>query len=688
MLSKSMRRFPPRVYWVRMASVKATSIPPAYQEYKKMMADSKKKYPGLYPTEKEDIKIQQSLINAAWEPKTLEANCKTFNDAYQNLWDNWGLDKMAFGRYERAPRMLKEYLKTLDYEYLATVKPSPVAMEAEDWNMMDRKMALAGEMVAELEQSFSNSREGLTDAQNAVLDIQQDRIKKRMKDWVARVQYDEDTDKTWSGLPFDSEMMNQVLMDIKSEKVQRAGDWNSLTSPQKDQRMKEVVDETWATMYDKVIKYTQPDRTKAEFDELKRVYFSTLKPDDISLGVIKDLSKMLFLQAYWNGGEKLVMEIDQQCKDLRQLYEEMPADYTELWKEALKVQPNLTMAAEVGLFIKALDVGFVPKILNQLRKEHAGANFVRSAHQVILKCHEDDYRIRLKWFDANMASLPNLEEEKKKLREQMFEFADKVDDIVFRQEVIKKEVKHLQDVTDARRDMPLPTMEEMLAELVNEALWVLPDDPRQAKIDAFTKKLLAYMSSGKGDMTALEKEAKSLFPSTLVSDANPITDQEFSRTFTTFIRGQRRRMDLWSYKDAIWAECNKYQAKIDLKRSIVLGHMKGKYHDVLCRLVKHLVEEGNIKDFETVLEHYGKIVKRHKGEVYGSIVTPAEMSDAQFDEIVQILQKQNPGKKYFLKKEVDPNLLAGFIIKCGADKLDYALSSEQTTLKKSLNVIS
>ena len=55
-----------------------------------------------------------------------------------------------------------------------------------------------------------------------------------------------------------------------------------------------------------------------------------------------------------------------------------------------------------------------------------------------------------------MASLPNVEDEKKKLREQMFEFADKVDDIVFRQEVIKKEVKFLRDVTDARRDMPLP----------------------------------------------------------------------------------------------------------------------------------------------------------------------------------------------------------------------------------------
>jgi len=669
-----------------MASSKASTVPPAYQEYKKMMADMKKKYPGLYPSQKEDLKMQQALIDAAWEPKTLEANCKAYNDAYQNLWDNWGLDKMAFGRYERAPRLLKEYLKTLDYEYLATIKPSPVAMETEDWTMMDRKMGLAAEMVAELESCFSQSRDGLSEAQIRLLDVQQDQIKKRMKDWVSRCQYDEDTDKTWSGLPFDSEMMNQVLADIKHERIQKAGDWNSLDSPGKDQRMTEIIDETWATMYDKVIKYTQPDRTKAEFDELKRVYFSTLKPDDISLGVIKDLSKVLFLQAYWNGGEKLVFEIDQQCKDLRALYEEMPADYVELWKEALKVQPNLTMAPEIGLFIKALDVGFVPKLLNQLRKEHAGAHFVRSAHQVILKCHEDDYQLHKQWYDNNMAALPDLEETKKELRDQMFEYADRVDDIVFRQKVIVKELAVLKEVADARRDMPLPTMEDMLKELVNEALWVVPDDPRQAKVDEFTKKLLAYMTSGKGDMQALENEAKGLFPSNFVSADNPINDQEYSRTFVTFVRGQRRRMDLWSMKDAVWAETNKFQAKIDLKRSIVLNHMKGKYHDVLCRLVKHVIEEGNIKDFENILTDYGKIVKRHKGEVYGSIVTPAELSDAQFDEIVKVLEKQNPGKKYFLKKEVDPNLLAGFIIKCGADRIDYALSSEQNALKKSLNV--
>jgi len=341
---------------------------------------------------------------------------------------------------------------------------------------------------------------------------------------------------------------------------------------------------------------------------------------------------------------------------------------------------------EISLFLKALETAFVPKLLNNLRREHASAHFVRAAHRVMIKTHEDDYKMQQEYYENAMNSLPDLEETKASLREQMFDFADMVDDIVFRQEVIKKDMAEIARVHKAREDMPLPTMEEMLKELVNENLWVVENDPRQKDIDAFCGKLLAYMKSGKGDMVALEKEAKSLFPSTLVSKDKPIEDLEYVRTFCTYVRGSRKRMDAWSLKDAMWGVTNKYQDKVDHKRQVVMAHLKGKYHDVVLRMVKHLIEEDKMKDFETIVDHYGQIIKRHKGEVYGSLVSAQDLTDAQFNDIVATLQKQNPGKKYFLNREVDSALGAGFLIKCGADRLDYSLASQTKALKAQVNL--
>eukprot|EP00494_Astrolonche_serrata_P024589 UN24848 len=631
-------------------------------------------------SEKVDLETQQKLIDKTWEPKTLKANVEAYNKSYDNLWDNFGLGKVEFGRYERSPRILRDYFKTLDYDFLAGMKPSPVAFRTEDVALMDRKMNRAAELIEELEESFK-VKANLTEAERNLVLVKRDKIKLKLKEWLFRVQDGDDDRKTMSGLPFDQNMMMQVFQDIKTE---RNRDWLELTSEQKDARMLEIVQEVWDTIYDKVIVHTQPDRTKKEFDDFRKVFFDVFQPEDIYHYRLKDVSKIMFLQSFWAGGEKKVFEIDEQAKKMITAYNDTPADHLEIWKEALRFNPNVKMTGELGLFVKALDTKFIPTLLNKVRLEFTGAYFVRCAQQVLTKVHQDDYEIRKLSLNMEMTDLGDVKEQKAGLREQLMEYGDKVDQVIFRQDVITKELAKLKEENEKTLDMPLPDIEEMFHTLVKEEFWVGENDPRADKVAKFSEKLLANVKSGKGDIVALEAEAKALLPTDLVSDKNPIDDREYARVFVTYVRGKRRRMDLWSLQEVLWAETGKTDAGFKKKRNAAMLFLDRDFDDIMLRTVKHLIEEGTMKDLVKICEDYSKIVKVFKGEVYGTITSAKKLSKSETETIIGALSKQNPGKKFFLTEEVDPNLLAGFIVKCGGDKLDYSLQRQTVALQKRL----
>jgi hypothetical protein len=81
-------------------------------KFKTMMAENKKQFPGLYPSEQIDIANQQKLIDHAWSPEILQKKVSDYNAAYQSLVDNQGLGKDFSERgVEKAPAFLKLYLK-------------------------------------------------------------------------------------------------------------------------------------------------------------------------------------------------------------------------------------------------------------------------------------------------------------------------------------------------------------------------------------------------------------------------------------------------------------------------------------------------------------------------------------------------------------------------------------------------
>jgi len=83
-----------------------------------------------------------------------------------------------------------------------------------------------------------------------------------------------------------------------------------------------------------------------------------------------------------------------------------------------------------------------------------------------------------------------------------------------------------------------------------------------------------------------------------------------------------------------------------------------------------------------IAEQFSDLTKKYKGELYGSITSAQELTDAQFKKIMDSLSKSNPGKKFFLNRQVDSSLMAGFVIKVGVQTLNFSLLSEVEDFKK------
>ena len=170
------------------------------------MAENKKQFPGLYPSEQIDIANQQKLIDHAWSPEILQKKVSDYNAAYQSLVDNQGLDKGFSERgVEKAPAFLKLYLKgiliflqdfvifptplgqfflDLDLEFLQEKKPVPEVMPVETWDIFDKKMADAQELVEKLNAAFAVKPE--TPSQERLALAKRDQCKADLKAWFKR----------------------------------------------------------------------------------------------------------------------------------------------------------------------------------------------------------------------------------------------------------------------------------------------------------------------------------------------------------------------------------------------------------------------------------------------------------------------------------------------------------------------
>jgi len=665
----------------------STAIPKPYEEYKAIMTKAQKEYPGIFISEAQEVQMRTQVINKMWDPKTLEASVNAYNASYDNLWDNHRLNTIEWGRYERAPRLLKESFKSLDYEILLERKPTPTPFPREDWAHMDMKMKDAQVYLEDLQsqggydpENFYNYGERKHADKNLAW-IRRENTKGEMRNWLNMIWQPDELAFTTSGLPINNIEMNNLWLQVRHERMK---DFWQKEPAEKTAKIKEIVTETWDRMWDDCAQFNQPDRTKADFEALRAQYFKMFNPEDFSHYTFLDASKTMYMMAFWQGGEKLCEELVAETEKFLDLWHNGSPDLVELWKECYRQAPECDLAAENALMVKAIDTGFINRLISQIRIQHAELNFQRAAIQIMGAVYKEDLDCRLKYFERERETLETAEEQIKYLKSHFGpEYAEKAEGLNFRDRTISKQIKDLTAEYNAVTGIPELTVEESIRYNVLRDLWCNEGDTseRAKKCQAFADKFVQYAKTGKGDVLALEAEAKALLPDNLVTNQNAISNEQYLKTFVNYIKSKSKRTDLWSLSTLFWSHEDGGPG-LKLKRRSIHSIMKKNFHDVMVRVIMHQLECKDAYQIERILLDFQGIIQRQKGEIYGSVVSAKVLSDAQFKNILDNLQKQNPGKQFFLEQSVDASLQSGFVVKCGIDRLDYSLNAEVGNLKK------
>lgn len=148
--------------------------------------------------------------------------------------------------------------------------------------------------------------------------------------------------------------------------------------------------------------------------------------------------------------------------------------------------------------------------------------------------------------------------------------------------------------------------------------------------------------------------------------------------------------------DQVAGELDQLQALIDenpdlarMIRSPLLGRdAQGRAMDAVMeaagasgltrRFVAVAAANRRIFALPDMIEAYGELLARHRGEVSAEVTSAAPLSEAQLDAVAGAL-KQSTGVNVALTASVDPAIIGGLIVRLGSRMID---SSLRTKLQK------
>ena len=101
------------------------------------------------------------------------------------------------------------------------------------------------------------------------------------------------------------------------------------------------------------------------------------------------------------------------------------------------------------------------------------------------------------------------------------------------------------------------------------------------------------------------------------------------------------------------------------------------------RFVDLVIEHKREEYFQSICLVYQDMYRQKKNIITSTLVTAAPITDAEEDRMRKAVQSVTDGTVEF-KKEVDPDLIGGFILNVETYQLDASIKSQLRTIKDSL----
>ena len=116
----------------------------------------------------------------------------------------------------------------------------------------------------------------------------------------------------------------------------------------------------------------------------------------------------------------------------------------------------------------------------------------------------------------------------------------------------------------------------------------------------------------------------------------------------------------------------------------VLDQVLGGADELVRNFVRLVVEKGRAAEIREVVAEFDALVHAEQNVLDVELTTAHELSDQEFDAIVQRISKAS-GREVTANRQVDPELIGGIVLQAGSMRLDASVRGRLERLRHELS---
>ncbi len=112
------------------------------------------------------------------------------------------------------------------------------------------------------------------------------------------------------------------------------------------------------------------------------------------------------------------------------------------------------------------------------------------------------------------------------------------------------------------------------------------------------------------------------------------------------------------------------------KKQLLVTAFGDKVHSYLLGFLQLLVDRRRIVSLEPICKQYQILLRKQQETTLAEVVSAVPLSDAQVSALTDRIRQRTGAKQIDLRRQVEPELLGGMIIKIGDEVIDASLRGQ------------
>nr|YP_009237750.1 ATP synthase CF1 delta chain [Gracilariopsis lemaneiformis]YP_009294644.1 ATP synthase CF1 delta subunit [Gracilariopsis chorda]AJO68485.1 ATP synthase CF1 delta subunit [Gracilariopsis lemaneiformis]AML79781.1 ATP synthase CF1 delta chain [Gracilariopsis lemaneiformis]AOM66904.1 ATP synthase CF1 delta subunit [Gracilariopsis chorda]UAD88835.1 ATP synthase CF1 subunit delta [Gracilariopsis chorda] len=124
---------------------------------------------------------------------------------------------------------------------------------------------------------------------------------------------------------------------------------------------------------------------------------------------------------------------------------------------------------------------------------------------------------------------------------------------------------------------------------------------------------------------------------------------------------------------------------VEIKKNVVNKVFSNQVHDIVLKFLLVLIDRRRISVLDLIINKYLDLVYQLESTVVAEISTPIVLTDVQETELINKIKHMSCSKTVKLVTKLNPDLIAGFIVKIGSKTIDTSLQGKLIHMTTYLN---